>query len=134
LELYRAIADGLAEEKLSAKFSYRLVELLQPYLTASTPFIELRRTIKPVEGFNASEVIRREFAHALDRQRGQAHPSGNERDEFCEQMTTTLNGYLNSLKDRPADQQLRALIGLCQTVAFARIRNSKDNAEPKGTP
>lgn len=134
LKLYRTVASALADEKLSAGFPHRLVELLQPYLTASTPLMGARGSVKSVEGFNATEVIRHEFAHTLDRQRGKAYPSGEERDQFYGQMTTALNNYLESLKECPVDQKLRAIIGLCQTVAFTPAQHFTNDAEPKGTP
>ena len=73
LDLYRALADALQADQLSGKFPYRVVELLEPYLTQQTG---LAKTI-PDPGFEAvaDEIIQREFAVACDRQRGPAWTS-----------------------------------------------------------
>lgn len=125
LALYRAIAEALAQEKLSAKFPYRVVELLHPYLAEQTG---LAKTA-PSPGFETKvdEIIEREFASVCDRQRGPGWTH-----EVPEQLLPLLKKYASGLSG--AEKKLRAVIGLCQTVAFARIRNPKDKVEPKGTP
>jgi len=142
LELFNAIADGLLREELSGKFTYALVELLQPYLTASTPLMRERAEGTPVEavaGFNVAEVIRREFVYVLGRQRhdgpaqgaGTGDSSGHEvfregaensaRGGRAPQGTleALLDTYLKRLESLTPEAQLQQVIGLLRTVAFA---------------
>ena len=109
-EFYRALAAALQTEQLSSKFPYRVVELLEPYLTQQTG---LARTM-PVPGFDkvTNEIIRREFAVACSRQRGPAWTSG-----VAEPLLSLLDHYVAKLGE--TEKKVRAVIGLCQTVAFA---------------
>jgi hypothetical protein len=117
LELYRALADALQTNQLSSKFPYRVVELLEPYLTQQTG---LAKTI-PDSGFKAAadEIIRREFAVACGRQRGTAWTSG-----VAEQLSSLLAHYVAGLGE--AEKKVRGVIGLCQTVAFANRTAPED--------
>jgi hypothetical protein len=110
LELYRALADALQADQLSSKFPYRVVELLEPYLTQQSG---LAKTML-VLGFDAAahEIIKREFAVVCGRQRGPAWTS-----EVTEQLLRLVTQYVAGLGE--AEKKLRAVIGLCQTVAFA---------------
>lgn len=101
LDLYHEILTALQSGSLSAKFPHRVCELLTPYLTPGA--------IQPARDFPTADIITREFHHALDRQgKGAALPS--------------LARYLQALDQTdpsdPSDLPLRALIGLCTTVAF----------------
>ena len=127
LDLYRAIAAGTQGEEISAKFPYRFAELLSAYVTETSPLVKAAGTFQPVAGFRADEVIRQEFKHILSRQRGTAFPSKKEdSDKFLDGLTADLDKYLSGLESKPAEEQLQALIGLCQTVAFAhRTRAEK---------
>ena len=109
-ELYRALAAALETEQLSSKFPYRVVELLEPYLTQQTGLA----STMPVPGFDtvANEIIRREFAVACSRQRGPAWTSG-----VAEPLLSLLDHYVAKLGE--TEKKIRAVIGLCQTVAFA---------------
>jgi CRISPR-associated protein Cmr2 len=125
LEIYRALAEALDAGKISGKFPYRFAELLSPYLTQSTPLVAATGTTQLVSAFNAAEVIRQEFKHTLDRQRGAAFPTEREvRDLLLTNLTETLSNYLCSLNGENSEVQLRAIIGLCQTVAFAHRNRS----------
>jgi CRISPR-associated protein Cas10/Cmr2 subtype III-B len=117
LELYRAVADALDAKKLSAKFPYRVVELLEPYLMQQTG---LAKTM-PVPGFDAvvHEIIRREFAVACGRQHGPAWTSG-----VTEQLLRLLALYVAELGE--AEKKVCGVIGLCQTVAFANRTAPED--------
>jgi CRISPR-associated protein Cmr2 len=126
LELFKAIADALRDEKLSAKFTYALVELLQPYLTAGTPLMKARAREKPAEpvaAFAAATVIRRDFDYVLGRQRGPEFPKEEEEPEnFAKQLTAAMGQYLEHLGTRYPDDtesQLQEVIGLFRTVSFA---------------
>ena len=128
LQLYRALAEALNAEQLSGKFPYRFAELLSPYFTESTPLVTAAGTAHAVAAFRAADVIQQEFKHTLDRQRGPAFPTEREaRDLLLTNLTDALSGYLGILKDENSEVQLRAVIGLCQTVAFAH-RTRTENA------
>ena len=120
LLLYRALAEALDAGQLSGKFPYRFAELLSPYLTESTPLVAAVGTARPVADFDAAEVIHKEFKHTLGRQRGPAFPTEREaREQLLDRLTSALEGYLSNLVSNSSEEQLRAVIGLCQTVAFA---------------
>lgn len=121
LDLYQAIAEALLSGGLSSKFPHRVVELLDPYLTWKTQ--------EPDCSFDkvVDEIIAREIGMVCDRQRGP-----NWTKEVINQIKPPLEKYLAELEKRHEGQQekrsakmthsehkLRAIIGLCQTVAFA---------------
>ena len=129
LELYRAFADALDAGQLSGKFPYRFTELLSPYLTESTPLVAAAGTAQTVSAFNAAEVIQQEFKHTLGRQRGPAFPTEREaREQLEDSLTAALGGYLSNLASKSSEEQLRAVIGLCQTVAFAHRTRSENQS------
>jgi CRISPR-associated protein Cmr2 len=143
LELFTAIADALIREVLSAEFTFALVELLQAYLTVGTPLMaepkkrDGEKALEPVERFDVSEVIRREFAHVLGRQHGPKFPPKDEHEHFCQPLREALDQYLKHLAERyphSAEEQLQDVIGLFRTVAFAPAQNSPNKGEPKVTP
>ena len=94
-----------------------MVELLEPYLTQQTG---LAKTM-PAPGFEAAadEIIRREFAAACSRQRGPAWTS-----EVPEHLLPLLARYVDKLGE--AEKKVRDVIGLCQTVAFAKRTTPQD--------
>jgi hypothetical protein len=111
------LADALQADQLSSKFPYRVVELLEPYLTQQTG---LAKTM-PAPGFGAvaDEIIQREFTVACGRQRGLAWTSG-----VAEQLSSLLAHYVAGLGE--AEKKVRGVIGLCQTVAFANRTAPED--------
>ena len=113
LELYRAIAAALEAGHLSARFPHRFAELLEAYVTESTPLVTASKTVQPVANFPVDEVIRREFQHCLDRQRGRAFDQ-----KEAEQLRDAILAYLNHSRLHTPQDKVQALIGLCQTVAF----------------
>jgi len=117
LELYRALADAPQKNQLSSKFPYRVVELLEPYLTQQTG---LAKTV-PDSGFGAAvdEIIQREFAVACSRQRGTAWTS-----DLAQQLLRLLAQYVAGLGN--AELKVRGVIGLCQTVAFSNRTAPED--------
>lgn len=143
LELYRELARALEAEELSAKFPHRLIELLEAYITDSTPLVGQAKTVQPVAGFPVEAIIRREFEHCLNRQRGPRFPKeAKAAEDLRRRLGEALTAYLGSLPpgdpSHPATSErlLRALIGLCQTVAFAHRTTTETNnhPEPKGNP
>jgi CRISPR-associated protein Cmr2 len=147
LELYHELARALEAEELSAKFPHRLTELLEAYVTDSTPLVAQAKTVQPVAGFPVEPIICREFEHCLDRQRGTRFPKeAPQVQELRRRLGEALTVYLGSLPScdpshpsGPADateRHLRSVIGLCQTVAFAHRTAPETNnqSEPKGNP
>ena len=66
LALYDALFHAIADQSVSSKFPYRVVELLKPYLAATSSLAPTALQAAP--DFDAVAVIQREFAHVLDRQ------------------------------------------------------------------
>jgi hypothetical protein len=120
LGIYRALAAALKAGKLSAKFPYRVVEVLAPYLTGQTG---LAKTA-PAPGFEsvADEIIQREFAAACDRQRGPSWARA-----VPDQLLPLLKKYVSGGKN--VETKLRDVIGLCQTVAFAHRTRADSDTE-----
>ncbi len=146
LDLYREIAGALAEDTLSSKFPHRLVELLEAYVTETTPLVTRVNSVQPVLGFPVDEVIRREFDHCLSRQRGINFPrKDSEAKAALDRLGRALEKHLESLplsdpsiqedQSKSTERRIRSLIGLCQTVALAHRTGVKANdhqPEPKG--
>jgi hypothetical protein len=153
LELYRAIADALNAKKLSAKFPYRAAELLLPYLTETSQLVRESQSLAAVEGFDKElrEIVRREFGTALSQQ---TPLKGDEKKALTDAVARKLEAYLQHLEERFSDAVSKfekrssdseakpwerprkpdficgALIGLCQTVAFAN-RTREESADPQ---
>ena len=133
LELYRAIADALANKELSAKFPYRFVELLEPYQTSGNGLARQ----DDAESFEAASVIHREFDHAVSRQ-----SASGLANTVRENLQPKLTAFLEKLagnwdkltaEDKRPDKTkgqtlLESLIGLCQTVAFAHRTRSENES------
>ena len=129
LEFYRLIALAREGEKpiISAKFPYRFAELLTPYRTATTGLMKSGPTgVSSVPTFPTRQVIEVEFEHVLRRQVETADKAKAE--DFQKDARTALAGYLDTLESAldknghplSEDEKLRAVIGLCQTVAFTQ--------------
>jgi CRISPR-associated protein Cmr2 len=134
LELYRAIAERLASKNLSAKFPHRVCQLLDVYKTVRTGLS--RQDDAP--DFEASSVIRLEFAFAVERQSGPA-----KKQENLDVLLPLLDAYLAGVQKARGDREkepslsqaqewLQAITGLCTAVAFAdRTRSSSDATDPE---
>ena len=120
IELYDAIANAMGEGDLRSKFPHRVCQLLAPYVTKQTGLIQMN----DADGFNAVEVIRREFVHAAERQGSKA---------IAEALQGPLLDYLGSLGTDP-QTQLTAIIGLCTTVAFAHRNRSAETQSAERQP
>jgi hypothetical protein len=135
LDLFQQLAMCLKKDWLSSKFPHRFAELIEVYVTDSTPLSRANHSLSPVGQFPVDDIVRREFEHCLSRQRGAEFPRNkDEADELRVTLRSALDTYLGSLRkprtDNPtdpalADTILRSVIGLCQTVAFAH-RTSND--------
>jgi len=139
LAFYDALAAGLDSNRLSSKFPHRFAELLEAYVTESTPLARDRQPVQPVAGFPVDDLLRTELGHCLSRQRGPAYPKDREaaRNEDTK-ILKALDDYLDSLNAvgwTDSERRLRSVIGLCQTVAFAHRTGGKasdHSPEPKG--
>ena len=141
LELYRELAQALQADRLSAKFPHRFIELLEAYVTDSTPLIAQAKTVQPVANLPVEDIILREFEHCLSRQRGPHFPDDAEQAKALRcRFGDALTAYLASLPKDPSDQSnpsaaaeipFRALIGLCQTVAFTHRTSPESTPEPQ---
>lgn len=146
LELYRAMVRAMDRSELTGRFPYRLVELLEGYLTEAAP---LQRELEKDElragaahrDFPVRDIILLEFDHCLRRQREPRSPAGQDAaDGWLGGLREAAVEYLHSLTaagvaETEVERRLRAFIGLCQTVAFAhRTAVGPDtNPEPKGS-
>ncbi len=156
LQLYDAISDALAAGQLSAKFPYRVAELLQPYLTATSQLTKESRSLNSVDGFdqNMYEIICNEFATVLGRQ---TPLRGADKKALFDTMTPKLKIHIEDLETMFAavmkefEKRLSAhqtepwarpiksdficgrLIELCQTVAFADRNRDDADHHPAGT-
>ena len=123
LDLYQEIASALKNEELSAKFPYRLAELLVPYLVESAPLAG--KALANVPDFPVDDVVEIEFFNTLERQRGKARP---EFSKLSERMRPHLKAYVASLnrvgKGTKIQDKIKSFLGLCQTVAFANRTNA----------
>ncbi len=139
LGFYQALGAALDREELSAKFPHRLAELLNAYVTDSTPMLRGTHTVAPVQDFPVNAIICREFEHCLSRHAGSHFPKESEQvTELLAALKQALDDYLQSLTDggvveTDSEKRLRSVIGLCQTVAFAHrtTDDSHRNPEPK---
>lgn len=123
LELFQTLLNALLKDALSAKFPHRIIEVLEPYLTRKSDLIQ-----KPEEdgGFkdNADKIIQREFEIALERQKGKHWDKA-----IIQEVLPKLDNYLKQLRElanaNTAEARISAVIGLCQTVAFAARTTSQ---------
>lgn len=114
LALYQAIAAALKNGDVSAKFPHRICQLLEPYRNSPGSGERMSDTAD----FNATEIIKQEFAFAISRQSENGKAKAN-----LDSLGPVLSNYLELLGG-DAQTLLQAMDGLCTTVAFAdRTRN-----------
>lgn len=131
LDIYDAMLGAVADGAVSHRFPHRVVELLDRYLIETTPIAA--STVQPAEDFPTLDILLRDFQYVLDRQ-GQRKDSPS----FIALVAQTekLRDYLVSVQTENAElprelaateAPVRAIIDLCQTVAFI-ARNLPDEA------
>jgi hypothetical protein len=131
LELYDLLADGIGKGVFSRQFPHRVIENLAPYLAASLPSDRPLLQDAPEFLAQADEIVEREFAVVVERQRGTASKDGSECLSEQTQAKVALANYLSQLRNLPPPDRLRAVIGLCQTVAFCLPRGTANSpAQP----
>lgn len=114
-----AIIDGMKNEVVSAKFPHRVVALVEGYRTGREyPY----GGPAPTDDFEpvAARILEHDIDTAIDRQRGT-----NYSQVSAEEIRNKILGYLNSPFLTNAGHKIDALIGLCQTAAFAH-RTARD--------
>jgi CRISPR-associated protein Cmr2 len=134
LTLHAVLSSALERGILSERFPHRLSELLEAYRIESTPMLRDRHSLQPAASFPVDDVIQREFAHVLSRQRGPQFPTdGTVAESEVQSLNSALTRYLTSLDQAghmDPEARLRSLTGLCQTVAFTR--RTESTLAPKG--
>jgi len=121
--LYHRLREALEAEYLSGKFCHRWVELLEAYQVERTGLMTDPHESGAMPFAEVDEVIRRELEHVLSRQRGKEFPQDAIQGRaVLDGIRSALNQYLAALGDLSTtkpERRLQAIIGLCQTCAFA---------------
>jgi hypothetical protein len=108
LEIYDAVLQAIAKRAVSNKFPHRVVELLDGYLTETSPLAA--KSLEPLPDFKTVEIAMLEFRHALDRQ-GQAKRT----PEYA-----ALERLAADADDSPASPSIRRYLEhVCQRAAIA---------------
>lgn len=84
LEIYERMAQTMETGGVSSRFPYRLVALLEPYLTQTTPLSA--RAVERVPDFDVVSVMERELAHVIDRQGASKAAKAALRQEWLEPL------------------------------------------------
>jgi CRISPR-associated protein Cmr2 len=126
LEAFDGMLSAIAKNRVSAKFPHRIVELVNGYrvsgkgtMGGTTPAAEFETVV--------DEVLLRDIALAVERQRGEADGS----KDAAQALRVGLERYIKSIDG--VREKVEGLIGLCQTAAFV-VRNLPGNgrAERQG--
>lgn len=115
----RRLLKALHENVVSAKFPYRLAELLEGFQSRRT---NLASPLKPVEGFNLPDVFARSLKIVLERQRGPGWQFENRGADFENGFTSEMTDWLRSMTGSPEqiDFAIRQLLGFCAFCGFAK--------------
>jgi hypothetical protein len=104
LEVYSAIMDAMQTGAVSGKFPHRVVELLDGYLTGISPLAA--KCLEPVQDFPVVDIARREFEHALERQKQVSRADAFARMKLLASseggVRAPLTGYLEHVRQRTA--------------------------------
>ena len=121
LDAFDAMLVGIKDGIVSAKFPHRIVELVDGYKTDASGRLG---DIKPADGFDvvAREILTREIATVTERQRGSKYSR-----DGAEKIRDAVLAYLDSPLLVDTAGKVKALIGLCQTVAFIERNLPKGN-------
>jgi hypothetical protein len=108
LEIYDAVLQAIAKRAVSNKFPHRVVELLDGYLTETSPLAA--KSLEPLPDFEVVGIALLEFRHALDRQ-GQARTT----PEYAALERLTVDA-----DDSSASPSIRSYLEhVCQRAAIA---------------
>jgi len=122
LELYHLLLAGLEQAIFSPRFPERLAGRLAPYLTDTATLSG--QTVHGIRDFPVDEVALHEFRAALEQEPGAAQTASRERFLQEHQPLEKMRVYLAGIQASPEASiiatKLKALIGLCHTVAWVR--------------
>jgi CRISPR-associated protein Cmr2 len=122
------LLNALNQKTVSAKFPYRLGELISSYCTQSTGLIAAADSAKPVAGFDLAAVFTHELHTVLSRQRGPAwDQNGIEFEEsFTGQMKRWIDQMIGSLS---LDDTISQILALCAYCGFAKRQGTEPQDE-----
>jgi len=129
LDVYDAIITALSDGAVSAKFPHRVVELLDGYLTETSPLAA--GSLEPMPDFPAVEIVLREFLHTMDRQGVKKNAQSftdlarllGKTDDKTD--ARTISGYLNHARHRVAILSAKKLFEKLEPL-FPDKRNIPD--------
>jgi CRISPR-associated protein Cmr2 len=111
LAVFRTMLNAIADGGVSGKFPHRVVELLDGYLSETSPLAA--KSLEPRHDFPVTDIVLREFQHTLDRQgRNKQAESFKALARLADTSTNgegpALSSYLTGLK-RAAEQKLQGI-------------------------
>lgn len=139
------LLDALQEKTVSAKFPYRLGELISVYRTQTTGLIT---DIREVPGFDLAGVFGHELRTVISRQQGPSWKIGG--GAFKQHFTTEMASWIQTLLAKPPsdaspardegttssgqclDHAISQILALCAYCGFAK-RQDAGTTPPKGT-
>ncbi|MBV6501360.1 MAG: hypothetical protein CJBNEKGG_03870 [Prosthecobacter sp.] len=127
------LLDALNQQTVSAKFPYRLGELISAYRTESTGLIADAKSAQPVADFDLAAIFAHELRTVLQRQRGPAWEKNG--STFATAFTDKMQSWINSMRnssDDPAkalDLAIKQILALCAYCGFAKRQGNESNAE-----
>jgi len=124
LQAHAALLAALRSQVVSSKFPHRVIELVEAYKTTTTG---LSGKTEPAPDFEkvVDAILEHDIGTAAQRQRGR-----NYSPDKVASIQSALRSYMQSLPD--STTKVDALIGLCQTVAFASRTDATSESEPQG--
>jgi len=125
--LFQSLLDGVRSDILSARFPYRMIEVLSRYLSAKG----CGPQCAPEFVGQVDEIIATEFALILERQKGPVNSSKRREWLNAHEPQKKLKSFISLLpkSEEGAIAKLEALIELCKTAGFA-MRNEGNLLRP----
>lgn len=133
VEAASTLLEALNNKTVSAKFPYRLGELISVYRTQSTGLIVDAQSAQPVADFDLAAIFAHELRTVLQRQRGPAWEKNGSAFEtvFTDQMRRWIKTMLSSGDDpaKALDHAISQILALCAYCGFAKRQGTESNAE-----
>jgi hypothetical protein len=124
------LLKALHKGTVSAKFPYRLGELVSVYRTQSST---LMQPMTAVQDFDLTTIFTHELRTVLSRQRGPAWQENGPafQKSFTEQMTQWIHSMLQHQGDeaKRLDHAITQILALCAYCGFARRQGADSTAE-----
>lgn len=136
VEAATTLLAALENQTVSAKFPYRLGELISVYRTQSTGMM---KPMAMVDGFDLAAVFVHELHTVLQRQRGSAW--GKYGDTFEADFTKHMQRWIHKMLTAPVapenphdpakalDNAITQILALCAYCGFAKRQGASTNAE-----